>query len=136
MLPVTMGTVYFGSDSLSYDISGAVVLKLQDGRQVVWLPDFSPSSMVQAMALGYGRQAGALLRDRLLACAFFLHVQGLPLASMECDDAGQLPGLASVDRLLLALNRVDAGPVELGPQSLAVADMLQAVLLGQGCFDA
>jgi hypothetical protein len=113
MAPV-MGTIYIGGMQLRYDVSGGTVVQFSDGTQVCLVPDFSDASIyVQAAGMGYGRQIGALTRDRVLMHCLIAEVEGQ--AEPRYLAGGVWPWVNRVDMLVCMLNHVPCVQQAYGP---------------------
>lgn len=107
MAPV-MGTIYIGGMQLRYDVSGGTVVRFSDGCQVCLVPDFTDASIyVQASGMGYGRQIGALTRDRVLMHCLIAEVEGAEEPRYLAG--GVWPWVNRVDMLVCMLNQVPCG---------------------------
>lgn len=130
----TMGTIYVGDMNIRYDVSGGTVLQLPGVNPRVYLPNMKDATLwLMAEALGYGRQVGQLVRDRILMHCLLAHVEGYePSYLQQCPSVW--PCSQRVDMLLCIHNQVRCHYVPDGADQL-VLFMAYNILRGGGIGD-
>lgn len=104
---VGMGVMFVGPMQLWYDASGATILQYSTGLKVAFLPSGSdPSLFVQAEAMGYGRQVGLLVRDRILMHCLLAEIEAGEEPLYLIQTGGQGVEGDRVNMLLCMLNQV------------------------------
>lgn len=129
-----MGTIYIGNMQLRYDVSGGTAVTFSNGYTQVFLPDMRDVCLfVEAEALGYGRQIGCLIRDRILMHCLLADIEEaepwhLVTGQFDCYHAHR------VDMLVCILNQVQCqwNPSDDDKHALYLAD----TLLRGGGWDA
>ena len=127
-----MGTVYVDGMQVRFDVSGGTEVTFSNGDKVVVVPNHADVSMyLIAEGLGYGRQIGQLLRDRVLMhCVLAGAYGGEPWYLLD----GQFKNMDRVDMLLAQLNKVGE-PAKVRGEDLHAVNTMMAVVRGLGCFD-